>query len=115
LHNRRKYARTSLNSQFIHQKWGERETDVEWTKLHIQQSNVADKTAKEVLEQFSIAVREDGTGEGIEVYHLHIPLVGHAYYFNPPAAHTGKKILANHSDVSLVDLPTLAGLRRITF
>jgi hypothetical protein len=87
---------------------------MQWTKVSIKESDVAEMSVTALMEQFSKAFRDAGAPTDVNVYHLRIPSVGHAYYFSPRASEIGKGVLAKFETVALSDQPNLRELDPIT-
>ena len=81
-----------------------------WMKVSIKESDVAAKSATDLMEQFLKSYSDAGAPEDAKVYHLRIPAVGHAYYFSPKASSVAKSVLAEFRAVVLLEQPNLKEL-----
>jgi hypothetical protein len=85
---------------------------MEWTKVFIPQARDSDKIAANLVARISSLNHEAGAQEGAVIYGIRIPTVGHVYYIDPEVSRVAAGAIAEQTEVTLVDAPSLKLLKR---
>ncbi len=84
-----------------------------WHKVSIPASDVANMSARGLIEKFGVAYRAAYVPKGVSIFHQITDEGGHTYYFSPVASSIAYDLLKTFRASECLDPPNLTGMRKV--